>query len=97
MSLNPVEDEVEDEEAAWSSEGSKCPSYMKIKESLIPTECIRRAYSAPSYKADIEANLLPKPTYTLQAYKYKIEAFTPELRAQYAKDLTKHSSISCTL
>ena len=51
----------------------------------------KKLLGSKNYKADLAQTLQPMPAHTLQAYQYKIEAFTPELRAKHAKDLSLYS------
>ena len=65
--------------------------YTINKSKVKLSDCICSVFLDKVYLSDIKANIEPLPQYTLKAYQYRLEAFTPEIRAKYAKDNKLHS------
>ena len=80
--LDDVEPEPEEESA-----------YLRTKSKISLSDCITSVFQDKLYQADIISNTEQLPQYTLKAYQYRLEAFTPEIRDKYAKDNKLYSGI----
>lgn len=87
MNVNPLKEMEKNPRVVEALE------YQKIKNSLNGILCAKEKLTELKYKADIAVNLEPKPAYTMQAYKYKLEGFTPEIQQKYAKDMKTYLGI----
>ncbi len=68
--------------------------YPTLKAEFDPEACLKEMFGCEEYKTDIAESLLVKSQTSMQTMKYKIEAFTPSVRAKYAKDMKQYGGKS---
>ena len=66
--------------------------YSILREDMNLRQCLNKFFSDETYKAEILSHLQALPSYTLQAYKYRIEAFSSGAQKKCLKDLLKYPS-----
>ena len=67
--------------------------YMKIKASVNAAQHVKDIFSTSEYKEDIAETKNQKTPHSLQAMKYKLEAFTPEVQKKFGKNLTQFAGM----
>ena len=69
----------------------KLKEYEGVKHKMTALSSALELFSNSIYRTEAISILKPKPPHVMQAYQYKIDAFTPDIKAKYAKDLALHA------
>ncbi len=65
---------------------SRAEYYAALRASLDPHECVKRVFGSATPQLDVTGSTVDAlPPYTAQAYRYRAEAFTPEVKAKCAR------------
>ena len=97
----PTNEEQTSSEAAVTAEPKsvtlQIKEYMTLKHKIDPIGYIQEIFWQKAYQEDAIENFQPTSVHAKQMYKYKIEAFTPELRTKYSKDMKSYTGITFKL